>query len=203
MTTLNLSVVILAGGESKRMGTDKALLKYRGQEFIKLISSEMLSISDEVIVTIGRKNVETFAQVLGGDVKIMQDAQYISNPVGGMISAGRKIAHSYCAFLGCDTPFVKKEVVKLIYQHAIGHSAAIPIWENGDLEPLCGVYDAKATIKAGQAALHKGKLGCKNLISFLPSPVYLKVEDLRKVDPELVSFKNVNTTEDYRSLFNP
>lgn len=203
MTAPDLSVVILAGGESKRMGSDKALLKYKGEEFIRLISSEMSKVSDEVIIAIGRKDTAPFASVLGSDVRIIKDEHYLGNPVGGIISASEKITHAYSAFIGCDTPFMKSEVVRVMHQCAIGHSAAIPIWENGDLEPLCAVYNAKDAMRAGLAALDKGKLGCKNLISFLPSPVYVKIEEIRKVDPELVSLKNVNTMEDYRSLFNP
>jgi molybdopterin-guanine dinucleotide biosynthesis protein A len=82
MTTPNISVVILAGGESKRMGPDKALLKYKGNEFIKLISSEMSKVSDEVIFAVGKKDPASFASVLGSGVMIIKDQRYLGNPMG-------------------------------------------------------------------------------------------------------------------------
>lgn len=197
-----ISAAVLAGGKSQRMGADKAFLTLRGIPFVRMITEELRKISEDVTVVIGKKDRKGFESILASDIRIIEDEYHLGNPMGGMLSACKRVRESCCTFVGCDTPLLKAEVIKYLIGCSAGHSAALPIWETGDIEPLCAVYDVMETERAGLHALHDGKIGCKNLISYLRDPVYVEVNKLKPIDPMLVSFKNVNLREDYEALRN-
>ena len=195
-----LSVVVLAGGQSSRMGRDKAFLALRGRPFIAMITDEMLKLSDDVLVMIGDKRAEGFRAVLDGRVRVAPDGTFLTNPMGGMLSAFPLLAHGYAAFLACDTPFVRAGVVEYLGRSAMGHDAAVPRWEDGRIEPLCAVYSVAKAKEAGAKALAGSRWGCRELIGFLNDVSYIDVGALRSIDPALVSFRNVNSPEEYDSF---
>jgi molybdopterin-guanine dinucleotide biosynthesis protein A len=197
---LPISAVVLAGGKAQRMRSDKAFLSYRGKSFVRTITDEMLKISDDVVVVIGKKDASQFATIMDKRVKILNDAYCIENPMGGMLSACDHLRNKYAAFVACDTPMMKAEVIRYVGDRAIGHSAAVPIWGNGDMEPLCSVYNVNETKEAGVQALSKAKIGCRHLLSFMKDVKYVSVEEIKKVDPDLVSLRNINTVHDLQYL---
>ena len=199
--TSYLSAVILAGGKSRRIGTDKAFLQYKGQPFIKMIATELHRVATEVAVVIGRKDKRLFKEVLGPAVRIVKDEYDLGNPMGGMITGADSVRNPYVVFVGCDCPLLNAEVLRYLHSLAFGHSAAIPIWENGNTEPPCSVYNSEEARNASRQALYEGRIGCKNLISYLRDPVYVSVDKLRKYDGSLGSLVNVNTENDLNFLY--
>ena len=198
---LDLSVVILAGGKSKRMGYDKAFLTYKGRQFISIISEKMLEVSSDVIVANGTKDPSNFESSLDKGIRILNDNQSLMNPMGGILSALARTRHDYAAIVACDSPLVRTEVIRFLFEQARNRDAAVPIWEDGfRIEPLCAVYDAKEAMRAGMAALEDGKLGPKHMVSYLRDVNYLAMSKVRTYDPELASFLNVNTQDDYLAL---
>lgn len=200
----DLSVVILAGGKSNRMGSDKAFLKYNGQPFIEIISNEMLKISADVMVMVGRKEKKQFQSVVDKLVKVVEDEYYIENPMGGMISAIPHLSNPYVSFLACDTPLMKCNVIELLAEKARNHSAAVVTWDSADKnrssEPLSGVYNVQEIRAASTEAIKKGLIGCKKLISLLSDVNYVDIMELRKIDPLLTSLINVNSKSDLEQL---
>ena len=197
----DFSVVILAGGRSERMGHDKAFLTHKGRQFISIISEKMLEISSDVIVAIGAKEPRTFESALEKRVRILNDNQYLMNPMGGILSALARTRNEYTAIVACDSPLVKTEVIRFLFEEARYADAAVPIWEDGyRIEPLCAVYNAKEAVRAGMAALEDGKIGPKHMVSYLREVKYLPMSRLRTYDPQLSSFLNINTQDDYLRL---
>ncbi|MDG6997344.1 MAG: NTP transferase domain-containing protein [Nitrososphaerota archaeon] len=132
------------------MGTDKAFLDYHGKPFIRAITDEMLTISEDIVVLVGNKVVSQFTTTLNAGVKILNDAYSIQNPMGGILSVCDHVSNKYSAFLGCDTPMMKAKVIRHLFDKAFGHSAAVPIWNNKNAEPLCAVCNASETRVAGE-----------------------------------------------------
>ncbi len=182
------------------MGVDKAFLQYKGHSFVSLITEEMSKVSADVILSIGNKKREKFESVLNPSILITNDVYNLDNPMGGILSAIPLARNSYAAIIACDTPLIKSEVIKLLYGSALGHSAAVPVWENNNIEPLCAVYDLVETSKAAREALKLRKIGPRNIISLLPDVSYVKVSEIRKHDPGLLSLFNVNSQEDFLAL---
>jgi len=199
-----LTIVILAGGKSQRMGNDKAFLPYKRNTFISAIVSEMLYISDDIIVVIGAKNPSRFMEeIVDKRVRFVKDRRYISNPLGGMLTGFELATSRYAAVIACDLPLVKKELILALFAAAEGHDAAVPIWNPKDkfsTEPLCAVYNVQSMIRTINHSLSKGEFGCKRVVMALGDLNCIPVARLRECDPELDSLKNINTKEDYLDL---
>lgn len=203
-----ISAILLAGGKSSRMGKDKAFLKL-GQEFVYRIANEMLKVSSDLIVVIGKKEKEPFEAVFknlefdGHDpasVRILNDEYDLQNPVGGILTGLENAKYEYAAIVGCDMPLLNSQVINLLSREANGYDCAVPVREGGETEPLCGVYAARQTIDAGLLAISDNLIGPKHLLSYIPQVNYVKVSALHCIDPNLDSLLNINYPSDYEAL---
>jgi len=203
-TRAPLSIVILAGGKSERMGRDKAFLQFGGESFISVIANELLGISDDIIAVVGTKNPGEFVKEVDDKrVRFVNDALYMSNPLGGMLTGLEAAMDEYAAVVACDLPLVRKSLISTLFEAAEGHDGAVPIWNPGvrlSMEPLCAVYNVRSMIKAINGSLARGEAGCKRVVISLEDVNYVPVSELREFDPELSSFRNINTQTDYDEL---
>ena len=103
----------------------------------------MLQVSDDVLVVIGSKDEKRFLDKVPGNAIVAKDRYHFGTPVSGMLTACELVKHPYIAFVGCDMPLVPAGEIKYLYECALGHSAAVPVWENRETEPLCSVYDVE------------------------------------------------------------
>jgi molybdopterin-guanine dinucleotide biosynthesis protein A len=198
-----LSTAILAGGESSRMGTDKAFMSHKGVPFISVIASEASKVSEDVVVIIGRKRMQDFEAVLSSKVRVFNDDSYIANPLGGILSAFRHVKNRHVAIVTCDAPLAKASVISYLFNAIQNHSAVVPIWKEEDkmtMEPLFAVYDIAKTKEALFQTLNEGSAGPKVMILRLQDVLYVSMTQLRLVDPLLDSFVNINTEDDYSAM---
>ena len=199
-----MTIVILAGGKSERMGRDKAFLEFGGESFISIIAKELLEISDDIIAVVGTKDPGEFVKEVGDKrVRFVNDARYMSNPLGGMLTGLEAAIDKYAAVVACDLPLVRKRLISTLFEAAEGHDGAVPIWNPGvrlSMEPLCAVYNARSMIKAINGSLARGEAGCKRVVMTLEDVNYVPALELREFDPELGSFRNINTRTDYAGL---
>ncbi len=182
------------------MQSDKAFLPYGGISFIARIAAEASKVSDRVLVVIGDKEKGRFEAHLGTGVTILRDSYHLEAPIGGMLTAFEKLGDGFAAVVGCDSPLIRGEVLGLIFSCAVGHSAAVPLWDSGKVEPLCAVYEASEAREASVKAVAKGKLKCRDMIALLRDVNYVPVSRLRGLDPTLGSLANINTPADLEAL---
>ena len=194
---LELSVAILAGGKSSRMGVDKAFLKINGVPFIKIIYDKASALSDDVMVIIGNKKSEEFRRYLPSQATILNDLFYTMSPVGGLITAAFKSKYQYFVALAVDMPLINPKVVERLYFRAKGRSAAVPVLKDGTAETLCAVYNTSEVKKINPYSISS----LRELVNLLPNPVFVSAEAFIDVDPNLDSFFNVNTKGDLEILF--
>jgi molybdopterin-guanine dinucleotide biosynthesis protein A len=95
-------------------------------------------------------------------------------------------------------PFVKSEVLKLLFDKVIGFDLAIPRWPNGYLEPLHAVYDSNKTRQCLSKLEISNNTRVSDLISRLESVNYLDISEIMKVDPSLRLFFNVNSENELK-----
>jgi len=196
-----VSAIILAGGKSTRMGSDKAFLKFEGVPFIVAITEELSKISDDVIVVIGKKRISRFKRILDPDVRIIKDHYNLGSPASGILTALYLVKHPLAAVLGCDNPLVKADVIDYLRRCCAHHQASVPIWPSGQIEPLCSVYSVRDTRKAIHGAIAEyGKIGPRHIIGEMANVNYVKVSKLRHYDKNMESLVNVNSRRDYSRL---
>ena len=198
------SVIILAGGMSSRMGTDKAFLSIGVSSFLELIVSESLTVSSDVVIAGGMKNVKDYRKLLQNeDVHVFNDETCVHSPLSGIVTGLNHVKGEYAAVLACDLPLVKSSLLTHLFSEALGHDAAVPTWDIKDkmsTEPLCAVYRVESTRSAVQRMLEERKNPCKKMILQLSSVNFVPMSELRAYDNRLDSFRNINTKNDYADL---
>ncbi|MGA2238188.1 MAG: molybdenum cofactor guanylyltransferase [Candidatus Bathyarchaeia archaeon] len=192
------AAIILAGGGSSRFGSNKALALLADKPLVCRVAERLSSVAGEILVVIGYHEARAgYEAVLPSSVKIMNDRQEGKTPLIGIATGLQATKSEYAVICGCDVPFVKEEVVELLFQRASGVDAAIPKWNDGHIEPLEAVYRVASTLKAAQETLAPTGLPLRVMIGKLAQVVYVSVEDeIGMLDSDLRTFLNVNTRED-------
>ena len=194
---LKASALILAGGASERIGGVKALKELNGKPLITYVIEFAEKLFEEILVVVGAHGqTEEFRSVIPEKVKVVEDSISNGGPLVGIMSGVNQISLEYTAVLPCDSPFMNVEVTKLLYRRCLGFDASIPRWPNGYIEPLHAFYRVQAIKPAGMSALEAGERRVADMIKRLNKVWYVDIDEVRRLDPHLLSFFNINRVED-------
>ncbi len=191
----DLGCIILAGGESRRMGTNKALLRLTpdGPTLIERVVATLRPFGPALLVT----NTPEVYAFLG--LPMVPDALPGTGALGGLYSGLLAAPTLYNLTVACDMPALQPALLQHMAAQPPDYDVLIPRWtEPGRskpvLETLHAIY-SRACLPAIRAHLDAGDL---RLVSFLPDVQarYLDEPALRQIDPDLASFGNLNTPDD-------
>lgn len=197
------SAVVLAGGSSKRLAQDKALLKLAEKPLIKHVTDIAQRIADDLIVAVSSQDqANAYKTLFGSKATITIDEAYVKTPLAGVVSGLKQAKGEYVLLLPCDTPFLSMPVLSLLFELSSGKSAAIPRWPNCNIEPLQAVYHRGPTSEAAAQALSQGNLTMQCMIDRLRGVRYISTLVLQQLDPELKTFFNINTPMDLKKAEN-
>jgi molybdenum cofactor guanylyltransferase len=185
-----MGAIVLAGGRSRRMGRDKALLPWGETTLVEHIARTVRQVSTPVIVVAA----ETGQYVVPSAECVVGDRYPDTGPLGGLLTGLDHLEPGYHLLVGCDMPLLKPDLIRLLFSHAGGHSAAVPV-VRGHLEPLCAVYSHSCQ-PALLSRLRSGDLSLQRAVEALGLQQVPEII-LREADPDLISFTNLNTEEDY------
>ena len=182
--------MILAGGENSRFsGRNKALLSIGGKRILDRIYDVFTILFDQVILVTNDP-----IQYLEWDLDIVTDIFPIRSSLTGIHTGLFYTATPYAFFAACDIPFLKKELIEFLINSVKPNvDIVIPETSKG-FEPLFSVY-SKRCFKPIEAQLEKKihqiqRIFHKVRVKKIPEDI------LRAIDPDLVSFYNINTPED-------
>lgn len=193
------SAIILAGGFSRRFGEEKGLVALAGKPLIKHVIDRVTDIVDEVVVVVGgRERLNLYSPIVGKQSILVLDIYKQQSPIVGALSGFGKARGTYSILLPCDTPFISKEIIRLLFDLGPRSDAVIPKWPDGRMEPLQAVYNTKATLQAATRVFRRGAMDLRAMVSGLRKVLYISTMALRQLDPELVTFFNVNVPVDLR-----
>jgi molybdenum cofactor guanylyltransferase len=184
--------VILAGGRNSRFqGEDKAFLKINEMTIFERIYSLFRCFFDEIIVITNHPE-----KYLAWDVLIATDLFQASSALTG-IHAGLFYSSSPFAFFSaCDTPFLKKAVIRYLLDNVETDKAIVVPETLMGFEPLCAVYSNKC-LKIIENQIKNNEHRIKKFFR-KTSVKKISEEVLRSFDPQLDSFFNINTPEDFK-----
>ena len=185
------TLIILAGGESSRMGRPKHLLPTPQGTLIDHFVKELSPMFTEVLV-VGRN-----LTLSRPGIRTVDDARPEQCPLVGIYS-GLRAANTDLAFvLACDLPFIKPELVQYLLSCAHEVDIVVPVVE-GYYEPLCAVY-RRTAIPVAENILDAGGRKITKIYHHLRLHKVTERE-IRKFDPDLASFVNLNTPKELRLL---
>lgn len=180
--------IVLAGGQSRRMGRDKALLKVDGETLLDRAIRTMGETARPVFVVADEPNRYRLS-----DATVVGDEYPGAGPLGGIVTGLRCAGPGLHLVIACDMPFVRQELLALLQSRAAGHEAAIP-WIGGRPEPLCAAYDFRCLAPFSRA-LAEGERAVHRVLGLI-SAVRVDESELRAIDPALTSFVNLNEPRD-------
>jgi len=183
------TAVVLAGGKSSRMGRPKSLLLFDGEPLIvHIVRALKQMFAETIVVAAPEHELPNLGAIL------VRDEVAYQGPVGGIHYGLKAASGEFCFVTSCDVPFLNLALISHLTSQMSTHDVAVPYWENR-FQPLHAVYRTSVRPLLKEQ-LDRGEL----------RPVYLfdKVrtrkigeDEIRRFDPEGLSFFNMNTPDDY------
>jgi len=195
------SGVILAGGKNRRMGLDKCMLEFKGKPLIMYSEAALRINVDEILVSVSQeRDTAPLIKLLGEDIVLVIDEDKYLGPVHGMLSAFRRAKGDYVAVAPCDSPFIKPEFYKMLFELVQNYDGVVPMINN-HWEPLHAVYERKKTISAIEQILSEGYNKPIDTYSIL-NIRKISLEEIVTFCEEFTSFFNINTKNDMMDALN-
>ena len=182
---MSMTAAILAGGENKRFPYNKAFIEVNGKRLIERTIDTLKSIFDSVVISTNEPESYFY---LG--LPMIGDVVNERGPMTGIFSVLSYIKEDVF-FMACDMPFINKGLLNGIISKG---GSVIPVFD-GLPQPLVGRYSYKA---AGRMLknIEEGKKGLRDFLKEA-DVVYMDEAETRAIDPEGLSFVNINTIDDY------
>lgn len=182
------TAIILAGGNSQRMGSDKARLMFDGQPLLHSMVAKMGKLFSEVVLSVRQPR---------GDIDLPQccDDPAYAGPLAGLVSGLAKIDTPWAFVVACDMPFVALEMVEMLAPRRGVCQAVVPM-ANGYPQPLAAFYARSSLDDIRAHLLSGGKPSMRAVLEKLHVR-YVQDAELRSADPLLRSFVDLDTPEDF------
>jgi molybdopterin-guanine dinucleotide biosynthesis protein A len=173
------------------MGRDKALLDLGGRPLIAVVAEKLSAVADEVVIAAD----DTAAYASFAD-RVVPDQFPGVGTLGGIHAGLAAVRHELALVVGCDMPFLQPAVLTRFAEAAAGFDVAI-LRRGRWVEPMHAAY-RRTCLPAIESAIRAGD---RRVISFFDEVRvrYLAEDEIRPLDPELRSFVNINTPEDWQA----
>ncbi|MGE5250596.1 MAG: molybdenum cofactor guanylyltransferase [Bacteroidota bacterium] len=187
-----LTVAIQAGGQSSRMGEDKALRPFLGRPLIERVIERLRPAADEIIVTTNRPAEYVFLGLpLFADIKPGRGA------LGGLYTALRAARAPVVAVVACDMPFASGLLLEAAFRQLLAEEADVVVAETGaGLEPLHAVYRRVTCLPVIESAIEGGLWKVTGWFPQVRVRI-LPPEELKRLDPPGLAFWNINTPGEF------
>lgn len=187
----DLTGIVLAGGASRRMGRNKAFLELGGHSLIEIVIERMELVCAEVLVVAG--DARPYAEV---GVPVVEDRFPGIGVLGGLHAGLDAAAHELTLVVGCDMPFLNVNLLWAFAEWA-GKADVVVLRLGDQVEPLHAAY-RRTCLPAIERAIRAGR---RRIVSFFSQVRvrYVAAEEVEPFDPDLRSFRNINTLQEWRA----
>ena len=188
-----LSIVVLAGGESRRMGQNKALMPFLNQPLIERVVNRLAPYANELLVITNKPEQYAF---LG--VQLTPDILPGRGALGGLFTALSSARQPLTAVVACDMPFVNPFLLMALRDELIDGQwdAVVPEPEDG-AQPFHAVYRRETCLPAIEAALKADRWRADAWFGEVRLK-YFRPEEIAPYDPQQVAFINMNTPDEWK-----
>jgi molybdopterin-guanine dinucleotide biosynthesis protein A len=195
----DIGAAILAGGLSKRMGVNKALLRLRegGPAIIEKVVMRLAEAGLRAPLLVANRPEEY--DFLG--LECMPDDIEGAGALGGILTALSHSRHNRVFVVASDMPLLNVELLKHMMTMEVAYDALVPRWHDGEhvrVEPLHAIYSIGCN-KTIREEIGKGRLKVSSFLDEIKVR-YISEDEIRRYDPDLRSFFNVNTPEEWEAM---
>jgi molybdopterin-guanine dinucleotide biosynthesis protein A len=181
--------IVLAGGENRRMGADKAFLKIAGRPMIEHVFRAIGSVVSRIIVVTNTPDV--YAQY---NVEVTTDAINRRGSLIGIYSGLLKSRDEHNFVVACDMPFMNRDLLSFMACLAGSADVIVPKVE-GFVEPLHAVY-RRSLLPVIEDHIERDQRRIKGIFEDLRVR-YVTEEEIDRFDPGRRSFINLNRPDEY------
>ena len=185
--------IILAGGQSTRLGTDKASLVINKKTLLEHVLDAIVPIVNNVVVVRGHDQVLPH---LSTPVKVVEDFIPGGGPIAGLFTGLKNIQENQAYVVGCDMPFLESTLLESLLPFSNGYDAIVPIVDDKK-QSLHAIY-SRSCIDTITDLLRKDNPGLRDLFSKV-NVLYLNESTLGNSARWQRSCFNINTQSDLES----
>jgi molybdenum cofactor guanylyltransferase len=185
---------ILSGGESRRMGTDKAQLLLNGQSFVERIAKEITAATPLVLCPVTL--VGDLAAGTKSNLPTARDIYPRWGALGGVHAALSASAADWALVVACDFPFVTKELFVRLASLRERFEAVAPVQKDLVPQPLCALYRVEPCLHRAEQMIKSGE---RKPIALLQSvrTRWVNFSEIEDLAGAARFFDNINTPQDY------
>ena len=183
------STIVLVGGQSSRMGRPKASLLFDGEPLLVHIVRALSRLFSEIVVVAAPAQELPFVPAM-----VVRDQVAHQGPVGGLCY-GLKATGGECSFVtSCDVAFLNSRLISYLLSRIPDCDVVVPHWQER-LQPLHAVY-RRSVLPLLEGQLERGELRPVHLFDRVRTCT-VGEDEIRRFDPDGLSFLNMNTPADY------
>jgi molybdenum cofactor guanylyltransferase len=183
------TAIVLAGGKSSRMGRPKALLPFDNETLIVHIVRALNRIfAETVVVAAPGQEMPSLPATL------VRDEMAYQGPVGGITYGLKAAGKKLCFVTSCDVAFLNAPLISHLMSRIPNYHVVVPYWQER-LQPLHAAY-RRSVLPLLEDQLERGELRPVYLFDRVPT-CKIGEDEIRRFDPEGLSFFNMNTPDDY------
>ena len=191
--------VVLCGGESTRMTTDKGLLKLNTNTWTQIALDRLETFRIPVVISINNGQHAVYKSVFSSDILVVDDNfLQIRGPLRGLLSVHLKYPDEDLAVIACDMPLMETSVItELLTQYHQQKSFDAFVYKNDEeFEPLCGIYKANSLSKI--LGLYKSNQLVKHSMKYILEQ--MNTYSIPLSEDKKKCFRNFNTKEELNTL---
>ena len=188
----NVSLVIQAGGNSRRMGEDKGRKLFLGRPLIQRVVDRIAPIANEILVTTNRPVDYAFL-----NLRVVPDLIPGRGALGGIYTALASARYPIVAVVACDMPFASAALLEAAISLLVREEMDVVLPRStGGLEPLHAIYRRLTCLPVVRTAIDANQL---KIIDWFSSVRVreLSLDEVAAIEPSGLVFRNVNTPEEF------
>jgi len=190
------SAIVLVGGEARRAGgKEKYFFSYEGRTFIEHILDALRGVVDEIVLAArDPAQCERFSHLDG--VRCVSDIRKGIGPTGGLHAGVLATSGDFVVVVACDMPCINPMVIEHLFALMDDYDAVIPAWNPEMLEPLHAVYRRSTLLAYLEEPGHRS---LREMVKAMRVR-FVEIDELRRLDPDLKTFTNVNKIDELEGM---
>lgn len=181
---------MLTGGESKRMGSDKASIVLAGKSLLEHVLEQLEPLFSDIMISVREQRSDiAYPQII--------DADEDRGPMVGINAALKAVKTDWVFVIACDMPFISTGLIQHLAGLRSHHNAVVPhVFDRP--QPLLGFYN-KTCLPMMEARMKQGQRSMIRLLDNLDTYL-LSEQQVKAIDPELKSLLSLDTIEDVKKV---